>query len=641
MTSKIEHINEYFKLPIFYNKKKMELSKNIINDLELVETVDIVDTRNTTTEDTYRDKRDTHREDIHRENEIPKQDDNSSQNETSKCIYSYTFNPKTILGEKVMCQVSNHYTTDTVFLKDTQNLLSSAGVCFVTAPATDPLEGNGDQNLSPSSILELWDTIKNDNGFREKYQYIDWSSWEFLNKSELFLQIMSVYNLMSPLLSLFIPIILLIIPFFVIKMKGLNISLNEYIGVLKVIAANHAVGKIFTSDFINVNMNEKIYILLSAFFYLFTIYQNILVCYRFHENMKKIHEYLNHFNNYIENTEACMSNLYLYTQSLKSYNEFNISLNKHKEVLCKLREKISKISPYKFSLIKVTEFGKVLKCFYEIYDNEEYNQSIMYSFGFHGYLDILQGLASNIKNKYLSTCLFYKKNSKVDKNTKVDKNVFKNMYYPVLMNNNPVKNNYNFNKNMIITGPNASGKTTVLKSALINVILTQQFGCGFYEYAKFSPFKFIHCYLNIPDTSGRDSLFQSESRRCKDILDIIKNNNKDNHFCVFDELYSGTNPKEAVLSASAFMKYLSNNKNVNCILTTHFIEICNHLENNPQIVNCKMKVIQNSNQFTYSYKLHKGISNICGGVKILRDMDYPKEIIDNITAEQLSTTTNY
>jgi DNA mismatch repair ATPase MutS len=50
--------------------------------------------------------------------------------------------------------------------------------------------------------------------------------------------------------------------------------------------------------------------------------------------------------------------------------------------------------------------------------------------------------------------------------------------------------------------------------------------------------------------------------------------------------------------------------------------------------------IQNSNQFTYSYKLHKGISNICGGVKILRDMDYPKEIIDNITAEQVSTTTN-
>ncbi len=65
---------------------------------------------------------------------------------------------------------------------------------------------------------------------------------------------------------------------------------------------------------------------------------------------------------------------------------------------------------------------------------------------------------------------------------------------------------------MIITGPNASGKTTILKTTLINTILTQQFGCGFYSEATMYPFNHIHCYLNIPDTSGRDSLFQSETR---------------------------------------------------------------------------------------------------------------------------------
>jgi hypothetical protein len=87
---------------------------------------------------------------------------------------------------------------------------------------------------------------------------------------------------------------------------------------------------------------------------------------------------------------------------------------------------------------------------------------------------------------------------------------------------------------MIITGPNASGKTTILKSTLINIILTQQFGCGFYSSAKLSPFKHIHCYLNIPDTSGRDSLFQAEARRCKEILDIIVRNGKYKAFKLVD-----------------------------------------------------------------------------------------------------------
>ena len=130
-------------------------------------------------------------------------------------------------------------------------------------------------------------------------------------------------------------------------------------------------------------------------------------------------------------------------------------------------------------------------------------------------------------------------------------------------------------------GPSGSGKTTVLKSVLINVILTQQFGCGFYDSAKLKPYKYIHCYLNIPDTSGRDSLFQAEARRCKEILDIIKESPKsEEHFCVFDELYSGTNPEEAVMSSLAFMEYLAGFKNVNSILTTHFIQVCKKLNSN-------------------------------------------------------------
>ncbi len=181
---------------------------------------------------------------------------------------------------------------------------------------------------------------------------------------------------------------------------------------------------------------------------------------------------------------------------------------------------------------------------------------------------------------------------------------------------------------MIVTGPNASGKTTILKSTLINIIFTQQFGCGFYDSAKLNPFNHLHCYLNIPDTSGRDSLFQAEARRCKEILDIISISPKETHFCVFDELYSGTNPEEAEQSATSFMKYITKFKNVSCMLTTHFMKVCKHLEKTKTIVNYKMLTERNENDLDYKYILAEGISEIKGGLIVLKQMNYPKEITD-------------
>ena len=243
----------------------------------------------------------------------------------------------------------------------------------------------------------------------------------------------------------------------------------------------------------------------------------------------------------------------------------------------------------------------------------------MYSFGFHGYIDNIEGFNENIRENKLSPCKFSKKHRST---------IFKKSYYPSLMNHNPIKNTTTFKTNKIITGPNASGKTTVLKTSLINVIISQQMGFGFYESATIYPFKFIHCYLNIPDTSGRDSLFQAEARRCKEILDIVLQNSKDTHFCVFDELYSGTNPEEAIVSANAFMTYLVKYKKVTCMLTTHFHKLCDHLGKNELIDNYHMQTQKTDDNFKYTYLMKPGISTIRGGIKVLHDMNYPQEIID-------------
>jgi putative IMPACT (imprinted ancient) family translation regulator len=579
--SNIEKINDHFKLPIFYNEERMELNKNITTDLELVKTVD-----------------------------------------PSGCnpLYHYAFQPKTEFAVKVIEQMPNYYTTDAKFLKDTQKLLSTFANGTLGEKSGAKTKEGFCATFSKSSILEIWDEIKNDTGFKERYHYIDWPMWEYLNKSDYFLQIMSVYNLAAPVISLLVPFIILIIPFFVIKAKGLSVTVNEYVEILKSIASNHAIGKLFTK-FHSVKMDEKIYILLSAAFYVFSIYQNILTCWRFNDNMTKIHSHLNEIKKYIEETEQSMYKFLLNSSNLSTYDKFNTVLKEKLETLVQLKKELERISPYKLSYSKVGELGHVLKSFYELYSEPKYNDAFLYSFGFNGYIECIEGLSENIKAKHINMSKF---------NTKKKSTIVKKAYYPALINNKPIKNSFKFKKNIIITGPNASGKTTTLKTALINVIISQQFGCGFYESADINPYKHIHCYLNIPDTSGRDSLFQAEARRCKEILDVIQNNDKkETHFCVFDELYSGTNPEEAILSAHAFMKYLIKYKTVNCILTTHFIDLCKKLDKDESIENFHMKTIAAGEDFKYTYLLEKGISNVRGGVKVLHDMNYPKEIIDD------------
>ena len=588
-SSIVYRINDYFDMPISYIKDKHELKKNIAIDLELVNTID------------------------------------------GSCnpIYSFCFNTNNDVSKKVTEQIIKYYSTDIHFLKDNQKLIKD----YISPE-------NRYTKISPNykNIIDIWNELKIESGFKDKYCYVDWEMIEFLNKSEIFLQFISLYNLFSPIFSLIVPIIILIIPFFILKMKGIALDINEYITVLKVVAQSNAIGKIFTVNFSEINAQERMYIFVSAAFYLFSIYQNIMVCIKFNNNMKTIHNHFNAIEIYLDHTINSMENYLTFSKDLTTHEPFNNILIEKMNTLKNINSKLKSITNYSlYNISKFKEIGKVLKYFYELHSDKKYEEAIMYSIGFNGYIDCIEGLQNNIVERKMNFATFI---------SDTKKSILKNSYYACLSEESgesgatesgesgePVKNTIKFNKNQIITGPNASGKTTILKSSLINIIFTQQFGCGFYDSAKVKPFKHLHCYLNIPDTSGRDSLFQAEARRCKEILDIIHDNKEETHFCVFDELYSGTNPEEAETSASAFMMYLQKFKNVSTMLTTHFVKVCKKLDKIKGIQNCKMVTRKINNKLIYTYKLDVGISEVKGGINVLTDMNYPKEIIDNTIKE--------
>ena len=393
----------------------------------------------------------------------------------------------------------------------------------------------------------------------------------------------------------------------------MNITMEKYIEVFKTILERNAVGALFTK-FSSANLKERISILGSFGFFLFSMYQNILICYRFIKNFKSIHEYIKEIKTYLVNVKIHMLELDKTMKPLISYKPFRVEMEKRMKDIDELIQSLDFIKPLKYSLNNFLEMGMVMKEFYMLHTSEKYQKTMQYTFGFTGYLQCLDGLHNNSKINY---CKISKKQSKIT-----------NAFYPSLKDsNNVIKNNVGLDKNYIITGPNASGKTTILKSTFLNHLFSQQIGGGFYSKAKIKPVTKFYCYMNIPDTSGRDSLFQAEARQCKKILEEINNSEKnDSHLVIFDELYSGTNPFEASAAAYGYLKYLNTMKNVRFYLTTHFVDLCENLDTEKKIINKKMLTRVTDKGITFTYKITPGISTIKGGMHVLQQLAYPTKI---------------
>lgn len=72
------------------------------------------------------------------------------------------------------------------------------------------------------------------------------------------------------------------------------------------------------------------------------------------------------------------------------------------------------------------------------------------------------------------------------------------------------------------------------------------------------------------------------------------------------------------------------------MITTHYTDLCKKVEKNEMnIVNKHMEIYKTNETFQYSYLLKSGISEVKGGVKVLQDLGYPTDMIDN-TGKYLS-----
>ncbi|MFJ5770588.1 hypothetical protein [Psychrobacillus sp. NPDC093180] len=199
--------------------------------------------------------------------------------------------------------------------------------------------------------------------------------------------------------------------------------------------------------------------------------------------------------------------------------------------------------------------------------------------------------------------------------------LFENMAHPLI--HNPVTNTSALGKSTLVTGSNASGKSTYIKAIAINAILAQTINTVIAEKWIMKP-SYIATSMAIQDNVlDGDSYFIAEIKSLKRIVRLIEEGKPCISFV--DEILKGTNTVERIAASAAMMEWLSSNKGMN-IIASHDIElteIASHVYTNYHF----RESIENG-EVQFDYTIHPGPSNTRNAIKLLEVLGYPQTITE-------------
>ncbi|WP_432403568.1 MutS-related protein [Wukongibacter sp. M2B1] len=197
----------------------------------------------------------------------------------------------------------------------------------------------------------------------------------------------------------------------------------------------------------------------------------------------------------------------------------------------------------------------------------------------------------------------------------------KELYHSLI--EEPVTNTINLDNSCIITGSNASGKSTFIKAIAINVILAQNINTCMARQM------FIPNAMVVTSMAVRDDLMSGESYYIKEIKylkRIIDSLNEDRLvICIIDEILRGTNTEERIAASASILRFL-HRKNCVAIVASHDIELTRILD---QVYdNYHFTEQMEENDIIFDYKLYKGASYSQNAIKLLKFVGFPNEIIE-------------
>ena len=199
-----------------------------------------------------------------------------------------------------------------------------------------------------------------------------------------------------------------------------------------------------------------------------------------------------------------------------------------------------------------------------------------------------------------------------------------NLYHPLLKE--PVKNSVQTERGVLITGSNASGKSTFLRAVALNALLAQTIHtCPADRYE--APFFHICSSMSLrDDLVGGQSYYMVEIRSIKRILDLAGEASADGRpvLCFVDEVLRGTNTVERIAASTQIMKVLAGG-NALCFAATHDVELTRLLAG--EYDNYHFEERMEDDDIVFAYKLLEGPATTRNAIALLRVLGYDSRIV--------------
>jgi Mismatch repair ATPase (MutS family) len=198
---------------------------------------------------------------------------------------------------------------------------------------------------------------------------------------------------------------------------------------------------------------------------------------------------------------------------------------------------------------------------------------------------------------------------------------FVDAYHPLI--DEPIPNSLDIREAILITGSNASGKSTFLKTIALNALFAQTINtCLAHDYS--SNFFLILTSMALRDNlSGKESYYIAEVKSLKRIFDSL--NDSIPLLCIIDEVLRGTNTIERIAASSEVLHKLSSS-NCICIAATHDLELTYILKNHCASHHFQENFIEN--EIIFDYKVYSGSSTTRNAIKLLEVIGYEESLVD-------------
>lgn len=272
--------------------------------------------------------------------------------------------------------------------------------------------------------------------------------------------------------------------------------------------------------------------------------------------------------------------------------------------------------------------GRVLASYKLVYDLKETIEPLMMALGELDAYCSCARLFKEFEDQRVSFCFV---NYKQDVNPRISLRNFWNPFInPDVVITNDIDLQGPNRKNMIITGPNAGGKSTLIKAVPINLILAQSIGMAAAEYVEITPFATIATYLNIvDDIAAGNSLFKAQVLRAQEMVNLVEQTpTSEFSFVALDEMFNGTSANESMAAAYSVVKHIGKFENNISIVATHF-PLLTQLEKEAEVfANYKVSVNVDDTGIHYPFKLEKGLSNQHVALDILKQEGYDCTIVN-------------